>query len=68
MMGQPVAMHELIQEVEYAVSLWAGDRLDFNPLGELVDGHQDSIESSWRSWQRPNHVEPAAGKRPGWWF
>jgi hypothetical protein len=37
-MGQPVAMHELIQEVEYSVSLWAGDRLDFDPLGELVDG------------------------------
>jgi hypothetical protein len=36
-------MHELIQEVEYSVDLWAGDRLDFDPLGELVDGHQDSI-------------------------
>jgi hypothetical protein len=23
-MGQPVVMHELIQEVEYSVSLWAG--------------------------------------------
>jgi hypothetical protein len=39
-------MHELIQEVEYSVGLWAGDWLDFDPLDELVDGHQDSIESS----------------------
>jgi hypothetical protein len=32
-----VAVHELIQEVEYSVVLWAGDRLDFDLLGELVD-------------------------------
>jgi hypothetical protein len=40
------AVHEFIQEVEYSVSLWAGDRLDFDPLGELVDGHQNCVESS----------------------
>jgi hypothetical protein len=34
-------LHELIQEVEYSVGLWAGNQLDFAPLGELVDGHQD---------------------------
>jgi hypothetical protein len=61
-------MHKLVQEVEYSVDLWSGDRLDFDPLGELVDGHQDSIESFWRSWQRPNHIEPPAGERPGWWY
>jgi hypothetical protein len=61
-------MHELIQEVEYSVGLWASDWLEFYLLGELVDGHQVSIESSWRSWQRPNHVEPATGKGPGWWY
>jgi hypothetical protein len=61
-------MHELIQEVEYSVGLWVSDRLDFDPLGELVDGHQDFVESSWRSWQRPNHVKPPAGEGPGWWY
>jgi hypothetical protein len=61
-MGQPVAMSEFIQEVEYSVGLWAGDWLYFDPLGELIDGHQDSVESSWRSWQRPNHVEPQWAK------
>jgi hypothetical protein len=30
-------VHEFIQEVEYPVSLGAGDRLDFNPIGEFVD-------------------------------
>jgi hypothetical protein len=44
-MGQPVAVHEFIQEVEYSAGLWLGDRLDFDPLGELVDGDQDSVES-----------------------
>jgi hypothetical protein len=39
-------MHEFIQEVEYPVGLWEGNRLDFDPLGELVDGHQNSAESS----------------------
>jgi hypothetical protein len=34
-------MHEFIQEVEYSVGLGACDRLDLDPLGELVDGHQD---------------------------
>jgi hypothetical protein len=61
-------MHEFIQEVKYPVGLWAGNRLDFDLLGELVDGHQNSVESSWCSWKRPNHVEPLVGKRPGWWY
>jgi hypothetical protein len=61
-------VHEFIQEVEYSVGLWVGDRLDFNPLGELVDGHQNSVVSSWRSQERPNHVEPPAGERPSWWY
>jgi hypothetical protein len=30
-------VYEFIQEVEYSVSLGACDRLDFDPLGELVD-------------------------------
>jgi hypothetical protein len=59
-------MHEFIQEDEDPVGLEAGDQFDFDPLGELVDGHQNSVESSWRSWKRPNHVKPPAGKRPGW--
>jgi hypothetical protein len=61
-------MHEFIQEVEYPVDLWVGKRLDFDSLGELVGGHQNSVESSWRSWERPNHVEPPAGKTPGWQY
>jgi hypothetical protein len=39
-------MHEFIQEVKYSIGLGACDRLDFDPLGEFVDGHQDSVESS----------------------
>jgi hypothetical protein len=61
-------MHELIQEVEYPIGIWEGDWFDLDPLGELVNGHQDSIESSWRSRQRPNHVEPPAGKGLDWWY
>jgi hypothetical protein len=55
-------MYEFIQEVEYSVSLGACDRLDLDPLGELVDGHQYSVETAWRSWQWPNHVEPQHAK------
>jgi hypothetical protein len=39
-------MYEFIQEVEYSVSLGACNRLDLDPLGELVDGHQYSVESN----------------------
>jgi hypothetical protein len=39
-------VHEFIQEVEYSVGLSVGDRLDIDPLGELVDGHKNSVESS----------------------
>jgi hypothetical protein len=39
-------MYEFIQKVEYSVSLGACDRLDLDSLGELVDGHQYSIEST----------------------
>jgi hypothetical protein len=59
-------MHEFIQEVEYSVSLGPCDRLDLDPLGELVDGHQYSVETSWHSWQWANHVDPPASKGPGW--
>jgi hypothetical protein len=55
-------MHEFIQEVEYSVSLGACDRLDLDPLGELVDSHQYSVKTTWRSWQWPNHVEPQQAK------
>jgi hypothetical protein len=61
-------MHEFIQEVEYSVGLGACDRLDLDPLGELVDGHQDSIESASRSWERPNHVEPPTSEGPSWCY
>jgi len=37
--GEPVAMHDIIQEVEYSVGFRACNRLDLDPLGELVDGH-----------------------------
>jgi hypothetical protein len=56
-------MYEFIQEVEYSISLGACDRLDLDPLGELIDGHQYSVESTWE-W--PNHVEPPTGEGPGW--
>jgi hypothetical protein len=39
-------MYEFIQEVEYSVSLGACDRLDLDPLSELVNGHQYSIETT----------------------
>jgi hypothetical protein len=42
-------MREFIQEVEYSVSLGACDWLDLDPLGELVDGNQYSVETAWRS-------------------
>ena len=66
--GEPVAVHDLIQEVEYSVSLGVGNHLDLDPLGEFVDSHQNSVESSWHRWQRANHVEPPASKRPSWWY
>jgi hypothetical protein len=53
---------------QHSISLWAGNQLDFDRLGELVDGHQDSIESTWSSWQRHNRVESPAGNGPGRWF
>jgi hypothetical protein len=59
-------MYEFIQEVEYSVILGACDRLDLDPLGELVDAHQYPVESTWRGWEWPNHVEPPVGERPGW--
>jgi hypothetical protein len=61
-------MHEFIQEVEYFIGLGACDRIDFDPLGELVEGYQDFVESSWHNRKRPNHVEPPAGEGPGWWY
>jgi hypothetical protein len=55
-------MHELVQEVEYSVGLWAGDRLDFDPLGELIDSHQNSFESSGAIGRGPIMSRPQQAK------
>jgi hypothetical protein len=55
-------MYEFILEVEYSVSLGACDRLDLDSLGELVDDHQYSVESTWSGWEWSNHVEPQQAK------
>jgi hypothetical protein len=57
-----VAMHDLIHEVEYSANLWASDWLDFDPLGELVDSHQDSIESSFVVGRGPIMSSPQQAK------
>ena len=44
--GEPVAVHNLIQKVKYSVYLGVGNCLDLDPLGEFVDSHQNSVESS----------------------
>ena len=47
---EAIAMHDVIQEVEDPVSIGCGDWFDLNPLGELVDSHQYSVENPWRIW------------------
>jgi hypothetical protein len=55
-------MHDFIQEVEYSVSLGACDRLDLDPLGELVDGHQYSVEATGAVGSGPIMSSPQQAK------
>jgi hypothetical protein len=41
-----------------------GYRLVLNPLGKLVDSHQNMGETAWRRCEGPNHVEAPTSKRP----
>ena len=65
---EPIAMYDFIQEVEDSISLGTCNRLDLDPLGKLVDSHQNSVESPWRIWERTNHIQPPTSERPSWWY
>ena len=38
-----------------------------DPLGELINGDVHVPETSWRWFERPDHIQPPACKWPGGW-
>jgi hypothetical protein len=58
-------MQDIGDEVDHPVWSKLGDRFELNPLGELVDCHQNMSKTSWRRCEGPNHVEAPPSERPG---
>jgi hypothetical protein len=59
-------MQDIRDEVDNPIWCELGYRLVLNPLGKLVDSHQNVGETAWRRCEGPNHIEAPASKGPGW--
>jgi hypothetical protein len=63
---------EMVQDVpdeaNHSICRERCDWLVLDPLGKIVDGHQHVSKTTWRSCQRPYHVQAPACKRPLRWY
>jgi hypothetical protein len=62
------AVQDIRDEVNNPIWCELGYRFVLNPLGKLVDSHQNMGETAWRRCEGPNHVEAPTSKGPGWWY
>jgi hypothetical protein len=58
-------MQDVGDEVDHPVWSKLGDRLELDPLGELIDSHKNMSKTSWCHCEGPNHVEAPASERLG---
>jgi hypothetical protein len=49
-------MQDIRDEANNPIWHELGYRLVLDPLGELVDSHQDMGETAWRRREGPNHI------------
>jgi hypothetical protein len=64
--GEAEAVQDIRDEVNNPIWCELGYRLVLNPLGKLVDSHQNVGETAWRHCEGPNHVEAPTSEGPGW--
>jgi hypothetical protein len=65
-MSSSVSVDDGLEELDRRGRLLIGDRDNFDPFGELVDGDQQvSVASSRRFGQRPYLIEPPLREGPG---
>jgi hypothetical protein len=58
------SMQHVADEANHSIGREFCDWLVLDPLHKLVDGHQHVIKGTWRSCQRPYHVQALACERP----
>jgi hypothetical protein len=64
--GEAEAVQDIRDEVNNPIWCELGYRLVLNPLGKLVDSHQNMGEIVWHRCEGPNHVEAPTSKGLGW--
>jgi hypothetical protein len=64
--GEAKTVQDIRDEVDNPIWCELGYQLLLNPLGKLVDSHQNMDETAWHRCEGPNHVEAPTSKRPGW--
>jgi hypothetical protein len=64
--GEAETVQDIRDEVNNPIWCELGYRLVLNPLGKLVDSHQNMGEPAWRRCEGPDHVEAPTSKGLGW--
>ena len=60
-------MDDIFEELDCLLCSSRDERFILDPLGELVDGDIHVPETTWRWFERPNHVQSLAYEGPGSW-
>jgi hypothetical protein len=66
--GEAKAVQDIRDEVNNPIWCELGYRLVLNPLGKLIDSHQNMGETAWCRCDGPNHVEAPTSEGLGWWY
>jgi hypothetical protein len=62
--GEAESVQDVADEANHSICRERYDWLVLDPLRKHLDGHQNVSKTTWRSCQRPYHVQALACKRP----
>ena len=61
------SVDDIFEELDCFLCSGQNKRFVFDPLAELVNGNVYILEATWCRFERPNHVQCPACKRPESW-
>ena len=61
------SVYDVLKELDCFFSSSCDEWFVFDPFGELIDGDVHVPETSWRRFERPDHIQSPACERPGSW-
>ena len=61
------SVYDVFKELNCFLSSGYDEWFVLDPLGELIDGDVHVPETSWRRFERPDHIQSPACEWPGSW-